>query len=192
VRPRLPAMAPWQEDAPALAPVANRLDANSLDAAARQRLLGRYGALAPQVVAAAQPGELTPIGDTPSLWAELRWAARAEQVVHLEDLLLRRLRIGLIAPEGAARHAARIQTICQEELGWDDARWQEEWTAYRELWRCCYAPPDPALVPPWEPLTQRPEAARSPSRRLTFRRLAPTGALVSLLLLLLGWLRRRR
>ncbi|MDT8307148.1 MAG: glycerol-3-phosphate dehydrogenase/oxidase [Anaerolineae bacterium] len=192
LRPQLPQMGPWQEDAPALSPAGGSLDGNGLDATTQQRLWGRYGALAPQLVAAAQPGELAPIGTTPTLWAELRWAARAEQVVHLEDLLLRRLRLGLIAPQGGAAHKARIQAICQEELGWDEARWQAEWAAYHDLWRCCYAPPDPALVPDWEPLTHRPPQGQTLPPWLTFRRLAPLGALLSFFLLLLARLSRRR
>ncbi len=44
----------------------------------RLRLLGRYGAEACNLVEAAQPGELQAIAPSPSLWAELRWAARNE------------------------------------------------------------------------------------------------------------------
>jgi glycerol-3-phosphate dehydrogenase len=191
LRPRLPQMGPWQDDTPALSPAGGELNGSGLDAATQQRLWGRYGARAPELVAAAGPGELAPVGDTPVLWAELRWAARAEQVVYLDDLLLRRVRLGLLAPDGGAGHAARIGAICREELGWDEGRWQEEWAAYQALWRRCYAPPDPALVPDWEPLTRRPEEERSLPAWLTFRRVAPAGTTVSLLMLL-AWLRRRR
>ena len=51
----------------------------------RLRLLGRYAADAPELVQAAQPGELEHIEETASLWAELRWAARSEGIVHLDD-----------------------------------------------------------------------------------------------------------
>jgi len=34
----------------------------------------------------------------------LRWAARAEAVSHLDDLLLRRVRLGLLLPGGGVRH----------------------------------------------------------------------------------------
>ena len=44
--------------------------------------------------------ELAPIGELPALWAELRWAARHEAVIHLDDLLLRRLRLGLTCKNG--------------------------------------------------------------------------------------------
>ena len=91
--------------------------------------------------ASVRPEELTVIPGTHTLWAELRWAARAEAVNHLDDLLLRRVRLGLLLPTGGLRWAQRIRAICQPELGWDDARWTREEAAYRELWRTAYAPP---------------------------------------------------
>lgn len=110
-----------------------------LDNAARRRLLGRYAADALALVAAAAPDELKQIPGTDSLWAELRWAARDEGVVHLDDLLLRRVRLGLLLPQGAAPMLERIRAIVQPELGWDDARWTAEATAYAELWQRAYS-----------------------------------------------------
>ncbi len=106
------------------------------------RLAGRYGADAPALVAAAQPGELDAIADSVALWAELRWAARAEGVVHLDDVLLRRVRLGLLLPEGGLPHLSRIRAIVQPELGWEDARWESEAAEYARLWRASYAPPE--------------------------------------------------
>lgn len=107
----------------------------------RDRLLARYGPDAASVAVASPPEELVVIPGTHTLWAELRWAARAEAVNHLDDLLLRRVRLGLLLPTGGLRWAQRIRAICQPELGWDDARWTREEAAYRELWRTAYAPP---------------------------------------------------
>lgn len=115
--------------------------------AARLRLLGRYGADARALVDAAQPGELQRIGILQALWAELRWAARAEGVVHLDDLLMRRVRVGLLLPRGGMdcgnrnAIAAHIRAIAQGELGWDDARWEREEKEYVRLWNACYAMP---------------------------------------------------
>jgi glycerol-3-phosphate dehydrogenase len=105
------------------------------------RLVGRYGEDAPHVVGAAAPGELAPIGGGLSLWAEIRWAARAEGVVHLDDLLLRRVRLGLLSPEGGLPWLERVRAIAQPELGWDDARWQMEAAAYAQRWHEAYSPP---------------------------------------------------
>jgi glycerol-3-phosphate dehydrogenase len=115
--------------------------AEALDGAARLRLLGRHAADAAALVAAAQPGELELIPGTESRWAELRWAARDEGVVHLEDLLLRRVRLGLLLPGGGASVLERVRSIVQPELGWDDARWESEAAAYTALWKRAYAGP---------------------------------------------------
>jgi len=104
------------------------------------RLVGRYGADAPRLAQAAQDGELSPIGQGVSLWAELRWAARAEGVVHLDDLLLRRVRLGLLLPQGALPWIDTIRRIVQPELAWDDQRWSGEVERYKDLWSRAFSP----------------------------------------------------
>jgi glycerol-3-phosphate dehydrogenase len=114
---------------------------DGLDPATALRLIGRYGADAPELLAAAGPGELEPIGGSIALWAQLRWAARAEGVVHLDDLLLRRVRLGLLLPGGGLCEMERIRAIVQPELGWSDERWTQEVGCYERLWRGCYQLP---------------------------------------------------
>lgn len=104
-----------------------------MDPPALLRLVGRYGADAPELIAAAGRDELTPVGETSALWAELRWAARAEGVVHLDDLLLRRVRLGLVLPHGGVECMERVHAIVQPELGWSGDRWAREAAAYEKL-----------------------------------------------------------
>jgi len=111
-----------------------------LPAEFRLRLLGRYGRAACHLVASAAREELSPIASLPALWGELRWAARAEGVVHLEDLLLRRVRLGLLLPHGGRACSERIRAIVQSELGWDEQRWESEWENYLALWQRYYSP----------------------------------------------------
>jgi glycerol-3-phosphate dehydrogenase len=106
----------------------------------RLRLLGRYGAEACNLVEAAQKGELQAIAPSPSLWAELRWAARCEGVVHLDDLLARRVRLNINLPGGGMDEIEKIRKIVQPELGWSDKRWEEETKRYREMWKGFYSP----------------------------------------------------
>ena len=117
------------------------LPARRLPAPILRRLAGRHGAQAQALLDAAQPGECDTIPGSETLWAELRWAARAEAVEHLEDLLLRRTRIGLLLRGGGEEHLARIRAICQPELGWSDTRWIEEEAAYRSTWKSHYSLP---------------------------------------------------
>jgi len=86
--------------------------------------------------------EFEPVAASNLLWAELRWAARAEAVVHLDDLLLRRARLGLLLPHGGLECLEPIRTIVQPELGWDNERWQDEATTYARLWKKCYHLPE--------------------------------------------------
>jgi glycerol-3-phosphate dehydrogenase len=108
------------------------------EGAARERLLGRHGR--DSVAIASLPERTELVQGTNVLWSEVRFAARDEAVVHLEDLLLRRARVGLLAKNGGMDEVTRIKTIVQEELGWDEARWAREEAAYRAKWQACYAP----------------------------------------------------
>lgn len=135
-----------RSDDPETPPVFSDLEAAPLDPTEveptqRRRLLGRYGRDAPRVVGCAQPGEMTRVPGTDTLWAEIRWAAQQEDVIHLEDLLLRRTRLGILLREGGMVHQDTIRVICQEELGWDKGRWQQESDAYEDLWKGCYGIP---------------------------------------------------
>jgi glycerol-3-phosphate dehydrogenase len=104
-------------------------------------LLGRFGAHAPGLLAAAPAAEHAPLAGTRFCAAELRWACRNEQVLHLDDLLLRRTRIGSLLPEGGEAVLPVAGAICRAELGWSDAQWQAEVARYRALWRSAYALP---------------------------------------------------
>jgi len=106
----------------------------------RLRLLGRYGASACDLVKAASQGEMQAMPGGMTLWAELRWAARAEGVQHLEDLLARRVRCAITQPNGGVDLLQKVGDIVREELGWGDDRWQAEAEAYRNLWRTYHAP----------------------------------------------------
>lgn len=116
----------------------------ALPAEIASRWLARYGAAAAQILATAPLGDLRTIGATPTTWAELRWAFRSEDVVHLEDALLRRTRLGLLLREGGAEALPGVSAIAREELGWDDARWRAEEDRYRSLIARCYSLPAPA------------------------------------------------
>ena len=113
----------------------------ALPAGQAVRLQGRYGALAQQLVDAAKPGELETIPGTQTIWAQLRWAARCESVWKLEDLLLRRSRIGIQLRGGGIGIMPRVRAICQPELGWSDQRWEAEQAAYLALWNTHYSLP---------------------------------------------------
>jgi glycerol-3-phosphate dehydrogenase len=138
---RLPALNALSDTAPILEPLPEASPDARLGPGLWRRLRGRYGARAAQLLAEARDGELEPVGDSVYRWAELRWAAAHESVVHLQDLLLRRTRIGFVLRDGGLPLLPQVRAQCQPVLGWSDARWQEEEAAYRELWQRCYRVP---------------------------------------------------
>lgn len=111
-----------------------------LDHVTVRRLWGRYGAAAPRVVDSS-PELLTTITGTPYLWAELVWSARNEAVNHLDDLLLRRFRLGILLPDGGQSLLPRLKSLIQGDLRWEDARWAEEVERYLDIWRVAHGLP---------------------------------------------------
>ena len=112
----------------------------TLPKALQQRLKGFYGRQLDTLLELAHEDDLAYVTDSNTIWAEIRFAARHEQVIHLDDLLLRRTRLGLILPHGAMTPliSARLKQICQQELGWDEQKWQQEAQRYRDLWQRYY------------------------------------------------------
>ena len=107
----------------------------------RARLAARYGSRAYLWAAGATAEELTFIPTTQTLWVELRIAAQQEAVVHLDDLLLRRTRVGILLPRGALDHLERIRALTEPHLQWGDAGWDAELFRYRALIAQHYALP---------------------------------------------------
>lgn len=140
-KPQLPGWNDTLAPVPVFEPVALPSAPRRMPAPLLRRLAGRYGAQAQALVDAAGKGELEAVPGTETLWAELRWAARAEGVQRLDDLLLRRTRIGLLLRGGGMDHMARIRATCQAELGWSDERWEREQDAYSVLWSRHYSLP---------------------------------------------------
>lgn len=109
----------------------------------QKRLLGHYGmdgnALLEQSCEIEDDFDVIP--GAHAMWAELRWSARNEAVVHLDDLLLRRTRIGLLVEKGGLIFEDRIKKICCEELKWTPVKWQQERDRYQDIWNKYYSIP---------------------------------------------------
>ena len=112
----------------------------SLDPHSALYLGSRHGAETAALLETARDGELETIQPLENIWAELRWGTRNEAVLHLSDLLLRRVRLGMLLPDGAAGVMGRVRAIVQPELGWDNPTWERELTDYRATWEKYYSP----------------------------------------------------
>lgn len=98
-------------------------------------MAGRLGADVNAFFENASADQLHPIEPIPQLWAELAWAAKNEAVVHLDDLLLRRVRMGLLLPNGGLHQIEHVRKLVQDPLGWSDQTWAEEVTRYKKIWQ---------------------------------------------------------
>ena len=90
-----------------------------------QHLLGRYGTLAEDVLdlAADRPDLLDPVGGAERyLRVEIVYAAQAEAVLHLEDVLVRRTRISMEYQHGGVDCAREVADLMAGLLGWDPDR----------------------------------------------------------------------
>src|SRR5690606_24106680 len=122
---------------------------SALPAAIQQRLLGYYGQDTDALLQRAQSGELELIPGTRTLWAELRFAAACEAVQHLDDLLLRRTRIGLLLEQGGMVWAEKRRAVWQPERGWSDEQWTAEQERYEQVWQRYYSLRVSAEPPRW-------------------------------------------
>ena len=109
----------------------------------RARLLGRFGPHAPALLAESSHADLETVAGTGTAWAELHWALRHEQVRFLDDLLLRRTRLGLLLPDGATALLPRLEPIAREALGWSAGEWRDQCDRYARLIAQCYTVPTP-------------------------------------------------
>lgn len=107
-----------------------------------RQFLARYGRQGFNSIARAPNAELHNIHGPHTCGAELRWIACNEGVCHLDDLVLRRVNIGIRTKEGGKHWIQTIRPFVQSELGWDDQRWNTEVESYLELWHRIFSVPE--------------------------------------------------
>jgi len=109
----------------------------------RSRLVGRHGAQARALLSEATPSDLKAVPGTSTPWVELHWALRHEQVRFLDDLLLRRTRLGLLLPDGAAALLPRLEPVAREALRWSAGEWRDQCERYAHIIAQSYSVPTP-------------------------------------------------
>lgn len=115
--------------------------ASTLSGNTLKRLQGFYGLQFESVLSEISKGGEQEIPSASLLWGELRWIAANESIQHLDDLLLRRTRVGLLLTEGGLEYEQEIKTICMEQLEWDSERWQTERDRYQSILEVSYRQP---------------------------------------------------
>lgn len=69
------------------------------------------------------------------------WLLEQEAVEHLDDLMLRRTRLGLTRPQAGKAVLEHRRPQIQNALGWDDARWHQEMDRYLDIHQQFYGVP---------------------------------------------------
>ncbi|KAJ0160818.1 Glycerol-3-phosphate dehydrogenase, mitochondrial [Colletotrichum tanaceti] len=97
----------------------------SLDADVANHLAHNYGDRA-WSVAASSSERILP--NFPFVVGEIRHGVRAEAALTATDLISRRTRLAFLDAESALRALPRVIDVMAEELGWNEARKDKEWT----------------------------------------------------------------
>ena len=128
---------------PIFAPQPDAPELLALPHGLRSRLVGRHGQHARALLRESAPSDLEVVPGTNTPWAELHWALRHEQVRFLDDLLLRRTRLGLLLPDGAAALLPRLEPVAREALGWSAGEWRDQRERYARIIALSYSVPTP-------------------------------------------------
>jgi glycerol-3-phosphate dehydrogenase len=101
-----------------------------------EHLLDRYGALAGEVLdlIRADPGLAQPLADGhPYLRAEVVYAVTHENALHVEDVLMRRMRLFIESADAGTGAADQVSTIMGRLLGWSRRKRAAETRRYLGL-----------------------------------------------------------
>jgi glycerol-3-phosphate dehydrogenase len=101
-----------------------------------EHLLSRYGTLAGEVLdlIRADPGLAQPLADGhPYLRAEVTYAVTHENALHVDDVLMRRMRLSIESADSGTGVAESVALIMGRLLGWSRRRRAAETRRYLEL-----------------------------------------------------------
>jgi glycerol-3-phosphate dehydrogenase len=104
--------------------------------AAVEHLLDRYGTLAGEVLdlIRADPGLAQPLAEGhPYLRAEVAYAVTHENALHVEDVLVRRMRLFIESADSGTGVAGEVSTIMGRLLGWNRRKRAAEARRYLDL-----------------------------------------------------------
>jgi glycerol-3-phosphate dehydrogenase len=107
----------------------------------RMRLCSAFGSDLARLIDAASDEDLMLMPGTRTMAAELIWSAQHEQVLHLDDLLLRRTRLGLTQRAGGVHLLPDLRDKLCAALDWDAARWDQELIRYQTIIARSYSLP---------------------------------------------------
>ena len=121
-------------------PNPTQLPGNPLSVQSFHYLAGRYGQALPDLIETCSQSDLTHVNDLDMHWAELAFNARFGMIEHLDDLLLRHTRLGLLLPDGAIGVIQKVKELIAPHLSWSEEIWQSELSRYQDIYLKAYNP----------------------------------------------------
>jgi glycerol-3-phosphate dehydrogenase len=115
-----------------------------------EHLLGRYGTLAAEVLdlIRADPELAQPLAEGhPYVRAEVAYAVTHENALHVEDVLMRRMRLVFESADSGAGAAAQVSEIMGRLLGWNRRKRAVETRRYLDLVAAEHAAVAPGPMP---------------------------------------------
>ncbi|ABV35207.1 FAD dependent oxidoreductase [Shewanella sediminis HAW-EB3] len=106
---------------------------------ADKRLIGYFGHFATSI---SEMKNNQQIGISRCQWRELEWSLLNESVVHLDDLLLRRTRLGLLLGGGIIKYREQILALCCQSLNWSESMAEQEWQRFELIFSTYYSLPN--------------------------------------------------
>lgn len=108
---------------------------------APQHLVNRYGSPLIDWLKTLDDTDFSPLPGQTITPLEIYYAAQNEEVVHLDDLLLRRVRLGLISRSGGEQYLPVLKTRLLQIMGWSEQHWQKEVDRYQNIIQESYSLP---------------------------------------------------
>lgn len=105
---------------------------------ANRRLSGYFGHFASTI---SQMDNSDKIGISSYQWRELAWSIEHENVIHLDDLLLRRSRLALLLGHKISHYRQQILSLCCQALAWSQEQADEEWLRFEKIFMTYYQLP---------------------------------------------------
>ena len=106
---------------------------------ADKRLIGYFGHFSTTI---SEMKNSQQIGISRCQWRELEWSVTHESVVHLDDLLLRRSRLGLLLGAGIIKYRDQILALCCQSLHWSESMAELEWQRFEQIFSTYYSLPN--------------------------------------------------
>lgn len=119
--------------------------AGLLDDESYQQQLQHPDALLPPL--SAPPGVSAYLTASEQLNGEfIDWVLHHEAIINLDDLMLRRTRLGVLLPNAGKTALLALRKRIQTVLGWSDAKWDSQFQRYMELHTRYYTMPSQSVA----------------------------------------------